>query len=238
MKLIQNMNEEVLFLNVCGGISDGERMHYVVCFDKIKYWYVQAAFIKFNIEFSYKNAKRQVPYVIENLTEHKLREEYSPTNQLVQSKSGNYPQTRFYTIITTSKINPDAELDIELQRFTKKFKSLLSSSTTPSPGRRFMNFQLNNGNERILTGCKKYMGDDNTAVEDIVNNELIELGKLTHKYDYGHTLDKALPDYYIKKFLEDYLNATSWDSVSDAVKRMCYKNFPARQLPNWNNIRM
>jgi hypothetical protein len=238
LKLIQNMNEEALFLNVCGGVSDGERMHHVVCFDKIKYWYVQAEFIKFNIEFSYKNANRQVPLVIENLTEHKLREEYSPTNQLVQSKSGNYPQTRFYTVITTSKINPNAELEMELKRFTKKFKGLLSGSTTPSPGRRFMNFQLNSGNERILTGCKKYMGDDNTAVEDIVNNELIELGKLNHKYDYGHTLDKALPDYYIKKFLEDYLNATSWDSVSDAVKKMCYKNFPARQLPNWNHIRI
>ena len=58
---------------------------------------VQAAFTKFNIEFSYKSAKRQVPYVIENLSEHKLREEYSPTNQLVQNKSANYPQTRFYT---------------------------------------------------------------------------------------------------------------------------------------------
>lgn len=238
LKLIQDMNEEALILKVCGGVSDGERMYYVVCFNKIKLWYVQPEFIRFNIEFSYKNAKRQVPCVIENLTEHKLREEYSPTNQMVQSKSSNYPQTRFYTVITTSKINPDAELEIELRRFTKKFKSLLSSSTTPSPGRRFMNFQLNSGNERILTGCKKYMGDDNTSIEDIVNNELIELGKLTHKYDYGHTLDKALPDYYIKKFLEDYLNATSWNSVSDEVKKMCYKNFPARQLPNWNNIRI
>ena len=238
LKLIQDMNEEALVLYVCDGVSDGERMHHVVCFDKIKYWYVQAEFIKFNIEFSYKNAKKRVPYVIENLSEHKLREEYSPTNQLVQSKSSNYPQTRIYTVITTSKINPDAELQIELARFTKKFKGLLSSSTTPSPGRRFMNFQLNSGNERILTGCKKYMGDDNTAVEDIVNNELIELGKLTHKYNYGNTLDKALPDYYIKKFLEDYLNATSWDSLSEAVKRTCYKNYPARQPPNWNHIRI
>ena len=82
------------------------------------------------------------------------------------------------------------------------------------------------------------MGEDNIAVEDIVNNELIELGKLSHNYVYGNTLDEALPDYYIKKFLEDYLNATSWDSVSDDVKRICYRNHPARQLPVWNNIRI
>lgn len=238
LKLIQDMNEDALLLYVCDGVSDGERMHHVVSFDKIKYWYVQPEFIKFNIGFSYKNANRQVPDVIENLSEHKLREEFSPTNQLVQGKSSNYPQTRFYTVITTSKISPDAELEMELERFTKKFKSLLSSSTTPSPGKRFMTFQLNSGNEGILNGCKRYMGEDNTAVEDIVNNELIELGKMSHKYHYGNTLDKALPDYYIKKFLEDYVNATSWDSVSEAIKSTCYKNYPARQLPNWNNIRI
>ena len=64
------------------------------------------------------------------------------------------------------------------------------------------------------------MGDDNTTVEDIVNNELIKLGKLPHKYVHGNNLDKTLPDYNIKKFLEDYLNATSWESVPEAVKKI------------------
>ena len=83
--------------------------------------------------------------MIGNLSEHKLQEEYSLTNQFVQSKSSNYPLTRFYTVITTSMINPETELDIELRRFTKKFQQLLIDSTTPTPGRRFMNFQLNSG---------------------------------------------------------------------------------------------
>ena len=237
LMMIQNMNEDAIVLYASDGVSDGERFHHIVAFGKMKLWYVQAEFIKFNIKFSYTNAKREVPYVIDNLSEHKLREEYSPTNQLLQNNSNNYPQTRFYTVITTSKINPRAELENELRRFTKKFKQLLSDSTTPTPGRRFMNFQLNSGSERILNGCKKYMGDDNIAVEATVNNELIELGKLPHRYIYGETFDKTLPDYNIKKFLEDYLNATSWESVPEAVKKICYKNYPTRQLPNWNNIR-
>ena len=101
-----------------------------------------------------------------------------------------------------------------------------------------MNFQLNSGSDKILNGCKRYMGDDNATIEDIVNNELIELGKLPHKYVHGNNFDKTLPDYNIKKFLEDYLNATSWESVPEAVKKICYKNYPARKLPNWNNICM
>lgn len=238
LRLIQDMNEDAVVLSVCDAVTDGERMHHVVLFSKLKTWYLQVEFVKFHIEFSYQNNNRQVPYVFENLSDHKLRQEYSPTNQMVQGSSSNYPQTRFYTVITTSRINPRAELEAELKRFTKKFKLLLSSATIPTPGRRFMTFQMNSGSERILNGCKKYMGDDNTVIEDIVNNELIELGKMPHKYVYGLTLDKALPDYNIKKFLEDYLNATSWESVPEAIKKICYKNYPARELPNWNNIRI
>jgi len=145
---------------------------------------------------------------------------------------------RWYTVITVSRINPNEELEIKLMRFTKKFQQLLSDKAKPSPGKRFMNFQLNSGNEAILKGCMKYMGDGHTAIKDTVNTELIELGRQPHKYHYGEMLDKMLPDYYIKKLLEDYLNATSWDSVSDNVKKACYKGFPTRQLPNWDNIRL
>ena len=98
-------------------------MHYVIIFDKIKYWYVQASFVKFYIEYSYKIAKREIPLVFQNLSEHKLREEFSINNTFVPSKSNNYPQTQFYTIITTSMINSDAELDNELRRFTKNSNS-------------------------------------------------------------------------------------------------------------------
>lgn len=238
LKLIQDMNEDAIVLNVCDAVSDGQRMHHMITFSKMKTWYLQPEFIKFNIEFSYKANKIKVPYVFENLSDHKLRQEYSLTNQMVQGTSSNYPQTRFYTVVTTSRINPRAELEAELKRFTKKFKLLLSPTTIPTPGRRFMTFQMNSGSERILNGCKRYMGDDHTTIEDIVNNELIELGKMPHKYVYGNTFDMALPDYYIKKFLEDYLNATSWDSVPEAVKKICYKNYPARVLPTWNNIRI
>ena len=213
-------------------------MHYVVIFDKIKYWYVQASFVKFYIEYSYKIAKREIPLVFQNLSEHKLREEFSINNTFVPSKSNNYPQTRFYTIITTSMINSDAELDNELRRFTKKFQQLLSVSTKPTPGHCFMNFQLNSGYDRILNGCKRYMENDISVIEDNVNNDLIELGKLPHKYVHGVTFDKTLPDYNIKKFLEDYLNATSWESVPEAVRKICYKNYPGRKLPSWNNIRL
>ena len=95
---------------------------------------------------------------------------------------------------------------------------------------------MNSGQDRILNGCKKYMGDNNTGVENQVNNELIDLGKQPHKYTYGNTFDKMLPDHNIKQFLQNYLNATSWDSVSASIKKVCYRNYPIYQLSNCDNI--
>ena len=122
LESIRDLNEDSLILYVCDGVSDGDHMHHVVIFDKIKYWYVQAAFVKFYIEYSYKNAKKKIPFVFQNLAEHKLREEFSINNAFVPNKSSNYPQTRFYTVVTTTRINSGAELDIELRKFTKKFQ--------------------------------------------------------------------------------------------------------------------
>ena len=162
--------------------------------------------VKSNIEFSYKKLGKRVPYSIKNLSEHKLRVEYNANNDVVTARGRNYPEVRWYTVITVSRINPNEELEIKLMRFTKKFQQLLSDKAKPSPGKRFMNFQLNSGNDAILKGCMKYMGDDHTAIEDTVNTELIELGRQPHKYHYGETLDKMLPDYYIKKLLEDSIS--------------------------------
>ena len=43
------------------------------------------------------------------------------------------------------------------------------------------------------------MEDDNIAVDGKVNNEIIDLCRFPHRYMYGNTLDKMLPDYNIKK---------------------------------------
>jgi hypothetical protein len=80
------------------------------------------------------------------------------------------------------------------------------------------------------------MGDNDNLVLERINNELIELRNKPHKYSLDETLDKFLPDYYIKKFLQDFLNATSLDKVSKKVKKICYKGYPNCQLPNWDQI--
>ena len=140
------------------------------------------------------------------------------------------------TVIRTSSLDSQNELKRELEKLTKHFKKLHSRDLVPSPGTRWMNYALNSGNSRVIEACKGYMGQDDRVIIDKVNSELTELGDKPHRYNYNETLDKFLPDWYIKNFLQNFLNATSWESVSDRVKKVCYKGYPNRTLPVWDRI--
>ena len=234
---IKDLNEDVVELSVCKGISDGHRLWYVIGFPKLDLWYLTHKMVKENFSFSFEKADRPIPKYVEYLSDHKLRVEYSISNEFVPNRGKTYPETRWYTLISVSPVNPQKLLEKELKSFSKHFSKLLRHDARPTPGRRFMNFMNNSGDERILKGCMKYMGDDLAVIEDRINTELIDFGKKPHKYQFGLTLDKFLPDYDIKKFLQDHLNATSWESVNEKVKKACYKGYPNRSLPAWDKIR-
>jgi len=229
------LNENGLDFVVTKGISDGERLYFVVSLGDTV-WYNPVKPIKLNLEMMYEKKKSKVPFYVEHLGEHKLRVEHSVTNEMVFPPAKKYPKSRWTTVIATSPINPQEELMSHLKKFSTHFKKLHSASLVPSPGQRWMNYTLNSGNTRVIEVCKNYMGDDDNVVIDRINKELIDLGNKPHKYSYNETLDKFFPDYYIKKFVQDFLNATSWDSISEKVKKICYKGYPNRQLPDWNKI--
>ena len=231
------LNENAMNLLVTKGISDGERLYFVVSLGDTV-WYNAVKPIKLNLEMMYEKKKTKVPFYVEHLGEHKLRVEHSATNEMEYPPAKKYPKSRWFTVIVTSLINPQEELTSQLKKFSTHFKKLHSMTLVPSPGQRWMNYTLNSGNTRVIEVCKNYMGDDDNVVIDRINRELIDLGNKPHKYSYNETLDKFLPDYYIKQFLQDFLNATSWDSISEKVKKLCYKGYPNRQLPDWNKISM
>jgi hypothetical protein len=56
------------------------------------------------------------------------------------------------------------------------------------------------------------------------------------EYDYDNNLDRYMVDYDIKKWVAHHMNATSWDDVDEESKRICFKSYPARNLPEWNGL--
>ncbi len=202
-------------------------------------WYNIAEWFQTAIGSLFEATNKPVPSFIENIAEHKLRVEYSPSNEMVyRSTSQKYPVSRWSTIAKLNAVNPQQHLELILSKFTKIFKQMYSDRLGRSPGNRWMSFVSSSGKESLLNGCKKYMGATDNDVEKTVNDELIALGKKNHVYVHGCTLDKYWPDYNIKKFLEHYASASSWSDVSEITKKKCYSNYPQRRLPDWGTMNM
>ena len=231
------MNGNAIPITVSLPLSDGERNYYVINFGDM-IWYNQSTLFKIVMKTNFKNAGRVIPFSIDKLDEHKLRVEYSLSNEMVILRGKTYPKTRWMTVIATSLIDPKRELESELKKLSKHIKKIYSSDTGISIGQRWMEYALSSGNTRILDTMKGYMGNDNDVVQERVNTELSELGNKPHLYLFDETLDKFLPDWYIKQFLQDYFNATKWDDVNKDNKAACYKGYPKRELPDWNKIRL
>ena len=199
-------------------------------------WYYMCDQFRVSTIALLQSLKRNVPYFLQNLKDHKLRVKQSPTNEMVFRKNARYPEVRWATVVPLNAVNPKQDLDNQLKKFSNMFKRALVPTEHMTPGRRFMTYCENSGKDNVVGGCG-YMGDL-PAVEKQTNEELIKLGKKDHLYVKGAHLDDFWGDYSIKEFLENYLGCSSWDDVPEHVKKICYKHYPDRRpgLPDWDNI--
>lgn len=56
-------------------------------------------------------------------------------------------------------------------------------------------------------------------------------------YHYDTKLDKFLVDHDIKQIMINQFGASSWDDLTENVKKACYKNYPGKKyLPDWDSI--
>ena len=112
------MNGNAIPITVSLPLSDGERNFYVIHFGDM-IWYNQSTLFKIVMKTNFKNAGRAIPCSIDKLDEHKLRVEYSLSNEMVIPRNKTYPKTRWMTVIATSLINPKRELESELKKLSK-----------------------------------------------------------------------------------------------------------------------
>jgi hypothetical protein len=53
---------------------------------------------------------------------------------------------------------------------------------------------------------------------------------------YDCHLDEFLIDFDIKSLLINLIGAKSWDDVDDDTRKLCYRDYPRKPLPNWDTI--
>ena len=71
---------------------------------------------------------------------------------------------------------------------------------------------------------------------DIMTKELHDHFKDGYTLQYDVPLNKFMVDFDIREFLMNYVGARSWDDLSEEDKRKCYRDYPKKSLPDWDEI--
>ena len=87
------LNENALHFLIPQGVDDVMRLLYPVSMSG-GLWYSQIKAFKDNLELIFVKRGAEVPFYVEHLDEHKLRVEYSATNEMVFPPAKKYPKTR------------------------------------------------------------------------------------------------------------------------------------------------
>ena len=58
--------------------------------------------------------------------------------------------------------------------------------------------------------------------------------EISFKYDCH--LDEFFIDFDIKEILVEHIGANSWDDVDEDTRKLCYRDYPRKPLPNWDTI--
>ena len=71
---------------------------------------------------------------------------------------------------------------------------------------------------------------------DVMTQELHDHYRDGYTLQYDVPLNKFMVDYDIKEFITNYVGANSWDDLSEEDKRKCYRDYPKKSLPDWDEI--
>ena len=84
--------------------------------------------------------------------------------------------------------------------------------------------------------CLDKGGGDPGNAAKIMTDEIHNFWKDGYFLQYDTHLNKTMVDWDIKEFLINHVGVTSWDDLDEASKRACFKDYPKKSLPEWNEI--
>jgi chemotaxis protein histidine kinase CheA len=92
---------------------------------------------------------------------------------------------------------------------------------------------LNKGTTK--KGTSKEVVSESKAVE-VMTQELHDHFKDGYTVNYDVPLNKFMVDWDIKEFVKTYVGVNSWDDLTEDDKRKCYRDYPKKSLPDWDEI--
>ena len=95
------------------------------------------------------------------------------------------------------------------------------------------NYCLNKGTTK--KGTSQEVVSESKAAE-VMTQELHDHFKDGYTLNYDVPLNKFMVDWDIKEFVKTYVGVNLWDDLAEDDKRKCYRDYPKKSLPDWDEI--
>jgi hypothetical protein len=127
-----------------------------------------------------------------------------------------------------------------LRKAVEALFSTLHARKTNSAGEMLLDHIYENKPNLHAALLKNHGGPDKSdkkLAAKAMTNHMDSVFKHDPDYHYDTKLDKFLVDNDIKQLMINQFGASSWDDLSENVKKACYKNYPGKKfLPDWDSI--
>ena len=84
--------------------------------------------------------------------------------------------------------------------------------------------------------CLDKGGGDPAKAAKVMAQEIDDFWKHGPSLQYDFHLNKTMVDWDIKQFLTNHVGVTSWDDLDEASKTACFRDYPKKSLPDWDDI--
>ena len=121
---------------------------------------------------------------------------------------------------------------------------LIRNLYAPCPANNFLvgamllQFCKTHNKEQVICTMKSNMGQSKAELINGASNELIQFSKRAFVTDFGYTLDSWMGDNDIKEFIKKYIKVYSWESCMKDHLKLCYKGYPVRKPPFWDETQI
>jgi hypothetical protein len=232
-------------------VADGYNYYGVIWPKPGKVFFAKAPFFRGVITMANKKRKLLNPKEdgtwIETISSFNLRaKEFGEESIWLKTSSGNTIDVIYFvhavpigeedTFLPTLKAKIKYFFDVTRKRKTNATGRLALDYCIDLPqGRKggLGRYCLNKGTTKKGT-AKEVVSDDKAA--DVMTEELDDHFKDGYTLQYDVPLNKFMVDWDIKQFLTAFIGANSWDDLAEEDKRKCFKDYPKKSLPDWDEI--
>ena len=216
-----------------------------------KTFYAKANWFKMIIALAYKQRKLVNPNEdgtwIQSISSHNLRKkEFGEASSWLKTTSGNTIDVIYF--ILTVRIGEEDTFEPMLKAQLKYFSDVTRKRKTNATGRLVLDFVMDLpqgrkgglGNYCLNKGTTKKGTSQEVVSEskaaEVMTQELHEHFKDGYTLNYDVPLNKFMVDWDIKEFVKTYVGVNSWDDLAEDDKRKCYRDYPKKSLPDWDEI--